>query len=110
MMYYNASTGELTDTAPWGNHYYDDELKKKMFAGWQEVADNFLPPATEPTKAEKCTALDNEYQPQFNTLAQSLSLAVLSNDADAQASIKSDYTALKTEYTNKKEVIENGNS
>lgn len=108
MMYYNASTGELTDAAPWGNHYYDDELKKQIFADWQEVADDFLPPASEPTKAEKRIALDNEYQPQFNTLAQSLSLAVLSNDVDAQASIKSDYTALKTEYTTKRTAIDNG--
>ncbi|WP_196602171.1 hypothetical protein [Pectinatus frisingensis] len=108
MMYYNASTGELTDTAPWGNHYYDDELKKKMFAGWQEVADNFLPLATEPTKAEKCTALDNEYQPQFNDLAQSLGLAMLSNDTAAQDSIKTDYAALKTKYTTKRTAIDNG--
>ncbi|WP_196595896.1 hypothetical protein [Pectinatus frisingensis] len=61
-------------------------------------------------RQQKIDTLNAEYQPQFNDLAQSLGLAMLSNDTAAQDSIKTDYTALKTEYTNKKGIIENGNS
>ena len=61
-------------------------------------------------RQQKIDTLNAEYQPQFNDLAQSLGLAMLSNDTAAQDSIKTDYTALKTEYPNKKGIIENGNS
>jgi len=39
-MYYNSTTGELTSVAPWGNHFYDDDLKAELFADWSEVADD----------------------------------------------------------------------
>lgn len=42
--YYNRSTGELTSEAPWGNHYYDDDLKATLFANWSEVEDSYVPP------------------------------------------------------------------
>jgi len=45
-MYYNSTTGELTNAAPWGNHYYDDDLKAELFSEWSEVADNYTPTIT----------------------------------------------------------------
>lgn len=62
------------------------------------------------TNQQKLDALDAEYQPQFDDLTKNLGLAILNNDTDAQTSIKTDYAALKTEYTTKRMAIENGNS
>ena len=59
-------------------------------------------------KEQKLTALDDIYQPQFNELAQSLGLATLASNDDTITSIKSDYTALKAEYSTKREEIING--
>jgi hypothetical protein len=42
-MYYNSTTSEVTSVAPWGNHYYDDDLKAELFADWTEVADDYIP-------------------------------------------------------------------
>jgi len=44
--YYNSTTGELTSTAPWGNHYYDDDLKSELYSEWSEVADSYTPTVT----------------------------------------------------------------
>lgn len=62
----------------------------------------------EEIKQQKLNSLDYEYQSQFDSLVSSLGLAILSGDTDTQDSIKSDYAALKTEYTTKREAIENG--
>ncbi|WP_196606487.1 hypothetical protein [Pectinatus frisingensis] len=60
-------------------------------------------------KQQKLNALDATYQPQFNNLAQSLGLAMLSNDTLTQDNVKADYTALKTEYMNERTAIQNAN-
>jgi len=59
-------------------------------------------------KAQKSAELDTEYQSQFITLAQSLGLATLNGNQTVIDGIKSDYTALKTEYQKKMEEITNG--
>ena len=63
---------------------------------------------SEEIKQQKKDALDSEYQPQFDSLVNSLGIATLAGDTDTQDSIKSDYTTLKAEYTTKLEAIENG--
>ena len=63
---------------------------------------------TELTKVEKLVALDVAYQPQFASLAQGAGLATLDGNEDTLANIKEDYAALKTEYKEKLEVINNG--
>lgn len=42
--WYNSKTGELTSGPPWGNHYYDDELRAVLFADWAETLDSFVSP------------------------------------------------------------------
>jgi hypothetical protein len=64
--------------------------------------------ATVPTKEEQLTTLDDEYQPQFDSLIQALGAAMLNDDTDLQADIKADYAAIKLEYADKREVIING--
>ncbi|MBU2701698.1 hypothetical protein Ga0466249_002817 [Sporomusaceae bacterium BoRhaA] len=68
----------------------------------------YTPPAVVLTATEKIAALDAEYQPQFSALAQSLGLATLDGNQTVIDGIKSDYTALKTEYNAKREAIANG--
>jgi hypothetical protein len=65
----------------------------------------YTPPAVVLTTAEKIAALDAEYQPQFKSLAESLGLATLDGNQVVIDGIKSDYTALKTEYNTKREAI-----
>lgn len=108
MMYYNSKTNELTNVAPWGNHFYDDEIKAELFADWTEVADNFVPVAPVPTKSEKLIALDAEYQPQFKQLAEALGLATLDGIQSVIDGVKNDYESLKSEYQTKMEAINNG--
>ena len=45
-LYYNSTTCELTSIAPWGNHYYDDDLKSELYSEWSEVADTYTPTVT----------------------------------------------------------------
>lgn len=105
MIWYNKKTNELSSAAPWGDHYYDPEIRAELFADWQQVADDFIPPTPEPTKAEKMAALDAEYQPQFAELAQFLGVATLDGNQAAITGIKDDYATLKAEYTEKMETL-----
>ena len=107
-MYYNSTTGQLTSSAPWGNHHISDSLKVENYPDWQIVDDSYIPPAKAVPTVDKITELDNEYQPQFTALAQSLGLATLDNNQTVIDSIKADYAALKTTYADKRQAIENG--
>jgi len=101
MQWYNKKTNELSSAAPWGDHYYDPEIRAELFADWSQVADDFIPPALESTKTEKMAALDAAYQPQFTELAQALGMASLDGNQTAIDGIKADYATLKAEYTAK---------
>ena len=59
-------------------------------------------------KQQKLSALDTEYQTQFNALVQALGAATLASDTDLIADLQTEYTALKAEYTAVRSVIENG--
>jgi len=105
MIWYNKKTNELSSAAPWGDHYYDSEIRAELFADWSQVADDFIPPVPETTKGEKMAALDAEYQPQFMELAQNLGVATLDGNQTAITGIKDDYATLKAEYTEKMEAL-----
>lgn len=105
-MYHNATTNELTNVAPWGNHYYDDDLKAELFADWSEVADAYVPTITLTTE-QKLTALDTEYQTQFDALVQALGAATLASDTDLISALQEEYATLKAQYTAAREAIEN---
>jgi hypothetical protein len=59
-------------------------------------------PTAEEIKQQNLSSLDAEYQPQFTQLSQALGMATLAENTDLIASIKADYTALKTEYDTKR--------
>ena len=103
-MYYNSTTGELTNVAPWGNHYYDDEIKAELFSEWSEVADDYTPTIILTTD-EKITALDEEYESQFDALAQAYSTALMAGDTTTATEVQEDYATLKAEYTAALEAI-----
>jgi hypothetical protein len=65
-------------------------------------------PTDEEIKAQKITALDAEYQPQFYELSQALGITTLSDNTTLITGIKADYLDLKAEYDEKREVITNG--
>jgi len=96
-MYYNSTTGELTSAAPWGNHYYDDEIKTEIFSEWAEVADTYTPTITLTTD-EKIAALDAEYESQFTALAQAYATALMAGDTTTATAAQADYTSLVAEY------------
>jgi len=60
------------------------------------------------TTAEKITALDTEYQTQFDALIQALGAATLASDTDLIAVLQEEYATLKAEYTAAREALENG--
>ena len=105
--------------------YYNNGLSNKIVSSSYTVSDgevlfDEIPTSEElktafsgyaaALKEKELTALDDIYQPQFTELVQSLGLATLANDTDTVTSIQSDYAELKSEYTTKREAIENGNS
>lgn len=59
------------------------------------------------TKEQKLTALDTQYQTEFDTLVASLGIATLANDADLIAELKQEYADLKTQYATERSAIEN---
>lgn len=67
-------------------------------------------PTKPPTTDEQIAALDDEYQPQFDNIATSYTLATMQDDSDAQKSVKSDLDTLQTEYKQKIGEITNANS
>lgn len=61
--------------------------------------------AAEATTDQKLTALDAEYQTQFDALIQALGVATLASDTELIADLQSEYTTLKAEYTTAREAI-----
>lgn len=67
-------------------------------------------PIKPPTNDEQIAALDDEYQPQFDSIATSYTLATMQDDSAAQKSVKADLNALQTEYKQKIGEITNADS
>ena len=62
----------------------------------------------EETTDQKLSALDAEYQTQFDALIQALGAATLASDTDLIADLQAEYATLKAEYTTARSVIDNG--
>jgi len=60
------------------------------------------------TTEQKLTALDSEYQTQFDALVQALGAATLASDTDLITDLQAEYIALKAQYTTAREAVENG--
>lgn len=75
---------------------------------YDAVTGTFIAPVTTLTKSEQIASLDAAYQPQFADLATALGLATLGSEQSLIDGIKFDYAALKAEYQEKLEAIENG--
>ncbi|MDQ0202464.1 hypothetical protein [Pectinatus haikarae] len=109
----NEVVQEITDVSPVGRFTADIvaqfiECDDTVQQGYTYADSKFAVPTVTLTKQQKLDALDTEYNPQFDQLVNSLGVATLADDEDAQASIKADYTVLKTEYTTKRTAIEDG--
>lgn len=76
-----------------------------------EVKNNFdyyFAKAKASAQDAELTALDTEYQSQFESLQQSMTAATLRGDTDLQTSLKESYTTLASEYAAAREAITNG--
>lgn len=103
----NYIQGTAGSEPSWNGWRHPDIWKAE---GWRDdLPDNWIPPQPPKTTEELLYTLDAEYQPQFTELAQALGLATLSGNQTVIDSIKEDYTALKAEYDEKREVITSGN-
>lgn len=69
-----------------------------------------LESVTPPTPEQQIAALDDEYQPQFDSIASSYILATMQDDSAAQKSVKADLDTLQNEYKKKIGEITNANS
>lgn len=58
-------------------------------------------------KQQRITDLNTEYQPQFQSLKDSLIAALVRNDTATMDEIRIDYATLQTEYNTKMEAITN---
>jgi len=63
--------------------------------------------AAEATTEQKLSALDDEYEFQFDTLVQALGAATLASDTDLISDLQTEYATLKAEYTTAREAIDN---
>lgn len=101
------------DLATRGEVWISCELEVEI--GWNYVDNTFVPPTIIPItptakelKQQALTKLDNEYQPYFKELAQSIGLTMLTNNQTLIESLRSDYASAKEEYDLAREVIING--
>lgn len=67
-----------------------------------------IPKTEDELKEERLTALDNEYEDAVKNLSLSFVNAVMSNDEDAQTSLKEDLIALNENYDAQRVEIERG--
>ncbi len=77
-----------------------DEVKNNFDYYWSK--------AKTAEQDEELATLDEEYQPQFRSLQQSMTIATLRGDTDLETSLKESYTTLESEYTTAREAITNG--
>jgi len=85
----NTTTGEVY----FSNEATETELAS-AFSGYADA-----------NKEKKISALDTEYQPQFDALAQAYSTALMAGDTTTATEVQEDYATLKTEYTAALEAI-----
>ena len=106
--YYKKADGTGPFTAlDFGFTYMAKELIEQL--GLTEVTADYQPPVDAAViKQAKIDALNAEYDSQFESLSKSLGIASLANDTDLIAELRTEYTDLKTSYTQELEVINNG--
>jgi len=95
MMYYNVNTKVLQSEAPWGDKYYSDKAKAKYFVGWEEVADDFIPPVEEveePVDEKKET--EKAFVEAKEELMRQMALAQLQNDEELIKELQDSYAEL----------------
>jgi len=107
MQWYNSRTKELQSNAPWGASYMAQEVIAELYSDWQQVADEFLPQASNLTTKEQLAALDTEYEGRFNELSTAWATASMGENNVAADEIKEEYRKLKEEYKTKREAISN---
>lgn len=67
-----------------------------------------LAPTAEEIKQHQLSALDAEYQPQFQEMQLAWTAANLDGNTSLAAELQTDYAALKSEYNEKREAIVSG--
>ena len=120
-MYYNNTTNELQNKPPWTMDFISPELQQKLYPNWEEVEDNFIPPAKPGDTfvftngswiLNKGLALQNlnyTYQPQFLELQTQIAINVsVTNNTIADTNLRSDLADLQAEFKSKRKVILDG--
>ena len=92
------------------NYYVGNKGQGKNGTGYVRGADGKPTdaPAYVPTKEEKLSQLDAQYEADKAELSKYYVEAVLSGNTDAQTSIKAELDALTSEYDKKRAEIEEG--
>lgn len=109
MMYYNSKTGELTSEKPGGNHYYDPDTYKTMFADWQEKDDSFTPPAnTTKQKALELNKLMASFNAKLTDLQGRMCVAATTGNETLVTTIKAQIDTETANYKTQRSAIING--
>lgn len=98
-MWYNSKTNQLQSIPPWGSSWVHPDVQVETYPDWQQVDDNFVPPAPVPTKEQQLVAINSEYQQKINSILQAIIVAQSLGNSTTAAQTK--LTATYVEWKEK---------
>lgn len=91
------------DQPEWGTGYRHPDY----WNGWRQVPIDYVPPTPPKSQEEQLTELDAEFNQQFDALTLAWATASMDGDTTTANARFADKTALRAEYTKKREAILN---
>lgn len=107
-LWYNNKTNELTTMAPWGERWVAAELIEAIYGDWEQVPEDFIPPAPVKTKAQLIAELNAEVESQFKENDVAYLVALRFNNSDLMQELQTEREALTSEYNARMEEISDG--
>ena len=108
MLWYNKITGELQSNPPYSGWLHQEKVVE-LYSDWQQVPDDFIPPAFQPSLEQQLSGLNAKFEPQFRANNEAYLLALRNDDRELMDELNQEKEDLVDEYARRKGEILSGN-